>query len=257
MGILTELRRISLGRWTPEQRKRLRLYQAHHFRGLQHFAYTICFGSNLKALALLYGTDKWTAHNYLDEVYKQLFAPLRKKRLNILEIGVGGYDDPLAGGGSLRMWRTYFPRSSVFAIDIEDKRLHDEPRIKTFRGSQDDPQFLNDVADTVGRIDLIIDDGSHVCRHVITSFETLFPRLAPGGLYIIEDTQTSYWETYGGSPTDLDRADTTMNYFRRLIDAVNQREIAKVNTQYSPTLIEKSVFSISFYEKMIILRKSH
>jgi hypothetical protein len=252
--MLAELRQIYLRRWTPEQRERFRLYQAHHFRGLQHLSYAALFGSNLKALAFLYGTDKWTAHNYID-VYKELFAPLRKKRLNILEIGVGGYDDPRAGGGSLRMWRTYFSRSRIFAIDIEDKSPHDEPRIKTFRGSQDDAQFLNSVADEIGRIDLIIDDGSHICRHVISSFEVLFPRLAPGGLYLVEDTQTSYWDGFGGSGTDLNRPDTTMNYFRRLIDAVNSREIAKVNPQYAPSEIEKMLFSIGFFEKMIVLRK--
>jgi hypothetical protein len=253
--MLAELRRIYFERVTPERRERLRLYQSHHFRGLQHLAYRAFFGSNLKALAFCYGTDKWTSHNYVD-VYRALFAPLRRKRLNILEIGVGGYDNPRSGGGSLRMWRTYFSRSRIFAIDIEDKSPHDERRIKTFRGSQDDERFLNDVADRIGRIDLIIDDGSHFCHHVIKSFEVLFPRLAPGGLYVVEDTQTSYWDRFGGSSTDLERPDTTMNYFRRLIDGVNAGEIRKVNAHYAPSAVESVLFSISFYEKMIVLRKT-
>jgi len=253
--MLSALRRSYLALLTPEQRKQLRLYQAHHFRGLQHFAFRVFSGSNLKMLALFYGTDKWTTHDYID-IYNGLFAPLRKQRLNILEIGVGGYGDPWAGGGSLRMWRTFFSRSRIFAIDIEDKRAHDERRIKTFQGSQDDEQFLNDVADKVGRIDLIIDDGSHICRHVIKSFEVLFPKLASGGLYVVEDVQTSYLEDFGGSSTELDRPDTTMNYFRGLIDGVNAREIKKINRAYAPSEIETMLFSISFYEKMIVLRKS-
>ena len=253
--MLSELRRFYLARLTPEQRKQFRLYQAHHFRGLQHFLFSVLSRSDLSMLAFFYGTDKWTAHNYID-IYRNLFAPLRKRRLNLLEIGVGGYGDPRAGGGSLRMWRTFFPRSQVFAIDIEDKRPHDERRITTFQGSQDDERFLIDVADKIGRIDLIIDDGSHVCRHVIKSFEVLFPRLVPGGLYVVEDVQTSYQERFGGSSTELDRPGTTMNYFRGLIDGVNASEIKKISPAYSPSEIESMLFSINFYEKMIVVRKS-
>jgi hypothetical protein len=252
--MLAELSKIYKSRLNQEQRDRFRRFQSQRFRGLQHIAFRTLFGSNLKALAFSYGTDKWTTHNYVD-VYGPLLAPLRKKRLNLLEIGVGGYEDPLAGGGSLRMWRTYFAKSHIYAIDINDKSPHDERRITTFQGSQDDEAFLNKVADRIGRIDLIIDDGSHVCRHVITSFEVLFPRLAPGGIYVVEDTQTSYWEGFGGS-VDLDHPGTTMNYFRRLIDSVNLREIQQVKPEYTPAPIERSVAAIGFFEKMIVIRKT-
>ena len=40
---------------------------------------------------------------------------------------------------------------------------------------------------------VFIDDGSHVPAHVATSFYALFPRLADGGLYVIEDVQTAFW----------------------------------------------------------------
>lgn len=153
------------------------------------------------------------------------------------------------------MWRTYFSRSRIFGIDIVDKSPHDERRIKTFRGSQDDERFLSEVADRIGRIDLIIDDGSHICSHVIKSFEVLFPRLAPGGLYVVEDTQTSYWHNFGGSSTDLNRPNTTMNYFRRLLNGVNDAEIRKVNPGYVLSELEQMLFSISFYEKLIVLKK--
>jgi hypothetical protein len=36
----------------------------------------------------------------------------------MLEIGVGGYDSPISGGESLRMWKTYFPFAKIFALDI-------------------------------------------------------------------------------------------------------------------------------------------
>ena len=179
----------------------------------------------MTALAACYGTDKY--HNYM-EVYMQLFSRLRKKRLNILEIGIGGFEDPLAGGASLRMWRTYFPNSRINGIDLHDKTPHNEKRIKTFQGSQDDESFVKRTADQIGRLDIIIDDGSHVCAHVIKSFEVLFPRLAPGGIYVVEDTHTSYSEEFGGSVTDPDSAQTMVGYFKKLVHAVNRETIQKL-----------------------------
>lgn len=95
--------------------------------------------------------------------------------------GIGGYDDPRAGGASLRMWRAYFPKSRIYGIDIHDKSGHDEKRIRTFRGDQTDRGFLEGVVREIGRPNIIIDDGSHLNAHVVATFEILFPLLADDG----------------------------------------------------------------------------
>jgi hypothetical protein len=49
----------------------------------------------------------------------------------------------------------------------------------------------------------------------ILTFNTLFPYVKSGGIYIVEDTTTSYWKEYKNyhiSPTE---------YFKTLIDEVN------------------------------------
>ena len=43
------------------------------------------------------------------------------------------------------------------------------------------------AADQIGRIDIIIDDGSYTTHHIIKTFEVLHPVLATGGIYIVED----------------------------------------------------------------------
>lgn len=40
--------------------------------------------------------------------------------------------------------------------------------------------------------DIIIDDGSHVGRMQLEAFESLWPHLAPGGVYIVEDLMFGY-----------------------------------------------------------------
>ena len=136
------------------------------------------------------GTDKFY-HGYTD-IYEQIFELVRDEALRILEVGVGGYKDPAAGGESARMWRQYFKNATITAIDLYDKRSHEEDRIRIYQGSQDDQEFLEKVNTESGPFDIIIDDGSHINQHVRSSFRFLFPLLSQGGTYIIEDLAYSY-----------------------------------------------------------------
>jgi hypothetical protein len=234
------------------QRDKLAKIQALRFRGLQRLAYRLFVGSNLKALAILNKSDKWGTHWYAQH-YERHFAPLRRKRLNILEIGVGGWNDSELGGGSLRMWRTYFPRSRIYGIDVCDKSLHDEPRIKTFMGSQVDEQFLDESIRVIGRLDIVIDDGSHLNQHVLRTFELLFPRLTQDGIYVIEDTQTSYWRDYGGSSTELNRVDTIVGFLKTLVDGLNYEEFE--TEQSGPSYYEQNIVAIHFYHNLVFIQK--
>jgi hypothetical protein len=211
---------------------------------------------NLSQLALMYGTDKQGRHRYAQH-YQHHFEPWRRKKLNILEIGIGGYINPNAGGRSLRMWKAYFPNSRIFGIDIYDKTPHDAKRIKTFQGSQTDTSFLKRVVEEIGRVDIIIDDGSHHNEHVITSFKFLFPLLTDKGIYVVEDTQTSYWSTvqdmeYGGS-SDLTAPHTSMNYLKSLTDGLNHEEFT--SDEYTPTYFDKHITAMHFYHNLVFVYK--
>ena len=175
------------------------------------------------------------------------------KKLKILEIGVGGYKDPNKGGASLRMWKYYFPNSSIYSLDIYDKSRLQERRIKIFRGSQNDPDSLRNVVEQMGGIDIVIDDGSHINEHVITSFRTLFPLLAEGGIYAIEDTQTSYWPKFGGDSYDLANPNTIMSFLKALTDGLNYEEIA--NKDYQPSYFDKNIVSLHFYHNLAVIYK--
>jgi hypothetical protein len=235
-----------------KQKEEINKLLSLRFRRVQHLAYRILCGTNLTTLAVLYGTDKWWRHRYTQH-YEVHFAPLRQKRLNILEIGVGGYADPKSGGASLRMWRTYFPKSQVYGIDIWDKSLHNERRIKTFRGSQIDEDFMFYVVKTIGKIDIVIDDGSHENEHVIRTFRFLFPHLVEDGFYVIEDTQTSYWPFMGGSSEDFYKPTTTMGFLKSLIDGLNYSEFDK--SSYEPSYYDKYIVAMYFYHNIVFVKK--
>lgn len=209
-----------------------------------------CF--NLDMLARVYKSDKCGKHFYTRH-YQTHFKKLKFKRIKLLEIGVGGYHHPDIGGNSLRMWKRYFPFGKIFSIDIYDKSCFDERRIKIFQGNQTDENLLNRIISQVGEPNIIIDDGSHINKHVIKTFEILFPKLKNGGIYVIEDTQTSYWSDYGGDSENLDNPSTIMNYFKKLTDCLNHQEFVRSN--YSASYFDKNIYSIRFYHNLIFVFK--
>ena len=218
--------------------------------------FAFAFRHNLNHLAVLFGTDKYGRHFYTPH-YHRHFGSIRHRRLTVLEIGIGGYNDPRRGGESLRMWKAYFRKSQIHGLDIHDKRYHTERRITTHQASQVDGPFLRALSQNVGGFDIVIDDGSHINQHVIETFEILFPLLKPDGIYAIEDLQSSYWaelqgQHWGGS-LDLSAPHTSMNYFKRLVDGLNYEEF--VIPDYCPSYYDTNITSVHFYHNMVFVHK--
>jgi len=210
------------------------------------------FRKDLSKLATIYGTDKWNSHWYAQH-YQYHFSLWRKKKINLLEIGVGGYDDPKTGGESLFMWKAFFRRANIFSLDIYDKRALEEKRIRIFHGSQVDTDFLQEVVKSAGSFDVIIDDGSHINEHVIKSFEVLFPLLNDDGWYVVEDMQTAYWSDYGGDSQNLEAPQTSVNYFKKLVHNLNYQEL--IIPDYHPTYFDEHITEIHFYHNMVFIKK--
>ena len=101
----------------------------------------------------------------------------------------------------------------VFWNELGSPRLHVgidynvDPRIHAFDDycatqdvhphwgvDQADAQAISHILDIYGSppLSLVIDDASHKLASTISSFDILFPHLAPGGLYVIEDWAWSY-----------------------------------------------------------------
>jgi len=148
-------------------------------------------GYELDAIGILESVDKSSlrgdiscAWDYLRH-YDAFFSEFRREPINVIEIGV-------ANGASLNVWLRYFERARIVGIDINPACAQfARGRAQVRIGSQNDPEFLLKVAAEAPPT-IIIDDGSHIGAHITTSFETLFPKLAPGGVYVIEDLGFHY-----------------------------------------------------------------
>lgn len=149
-----------------------------------------------------HSTDKdlsshtFCGRSYLD-CYDELLPDIRYIAGNVLEIGV-------LFGGSLLLWRDYFPsETKIIGLDIDPTRKEYELSDKGVHveiGSQVDTSFLISVIQKYGPFKFILDDGSHVLEHMLQSFKALWSSLVHGGIYAMEDMRISYQGVDSGWP---------------------------------------------------------
>ena len=163
--------------------------------------------TRLSELADKHGTDKgsvnplsrfnnaWPVHNYT-YFYDYIFESKREEIKNVFECGLGTNNPNVlsnmqgAGvpGGSLRMWREYFPNAHVYGADIDRDILFTEDRITTTYVDQLDSTSVAELAKWLPKdLDVIIDDGLHTADAAISLFLGIANNLRPGGVYIVED----------------------------------------------------------------------
>lgn len=135
-------------------------------------------------------SDKWESYLHF---YDTEFSRYKHLKLNLLEIGI-------QNGGSLETWAEYFPFAKhIIGVDIDPKCAN-----LTFS----DERICVHVADAAEldldiQLNIIIDDGSHTSSDIVRNFQKWWPRLLPGGLYVVEDFHTMWMPGYGSGALDF------------------------------------------------------
>jgi len=194
-------------------------------------------------------------------IYSDLFARFLSKPVKILEIGV-------QHGGSLRLWENYFGADLLqwTGIDINPRceslnQTRSNQRHQVFIGSQNDPRFLASVAQKRGPFDIIIDDGSHLSTHIITSFQSLVEHVTNEGLYIVEDVHATYWKGFRAAKP----SGNAMPYFLRLTHQLNSEAV--LHSRSADDLLEEEkgrgasaasrIKKVEFHPSLIICHIAH
>lgn len=176
-------------------------------------------------------------------IYEKHFSRFRNGSVLLLEIGTGR-------GGSAEMWKRYFgPLSRIVTIDIDDKSHVNDEQIYARQGNQADAAFLRSLVDEFGVPDIVIDDGSHVMSDVTTTFETLYPLLRSGSVYLVEDMNAAYYSDYGGG---LHNRDTFIERCKVLVDDMHAMH---TNGELQQTPFGAETFSVTFYDMVVVLEK--
>jgi hypothetical protein len=162
----------------------------------------------------------------------------------MFEIGV-------AEGGSVEMWRRYFgPYAQIVGIDINpDCKKLERDQISIRIGDQADAAFLDQLIEEFGHPDVVIDDGSHRMSDISKTFEFLYPKVSPNGVYFVEDLHTCYWPEY---EVGLHKPESFIELTKRLIDELNAMHTrgAVLKTEFSRTTI-----GIHFYDSCIAFER--
>lgn len=184
-------------------------------------------------------TDKVYYHGY-HYFYPNYFEKFRYDEFKMLEIGYGD-------GASMKSWVEYFPNADITVMDI-NVELEYSDRCRVFKGDQSNENDLNMIIDNVKSAKLIIDDGSHNPSHQLNTFYYLFRYLLePGGVYIIEDIELSYWNPdsalYGFKSGDINIIDSLLK--------CNEM----VNHEFSGVRNTLDISTITYAQNCIIITK--
>jgi hypothetical protein len=215
----------------------------------------------LGTLGNRFKTDKIYEHGY-HRFYHDVLHHLCDKSFNMMEIGVAGFN-------SIDMWKTYFPLAKIYGIDINSQ--YSDERLCIFKCDQSNEKQLRNVLSQIGntKCDFINDDGSHIPEHQILTFDLFFNDLLnDGGVYIIEDIETSYWKRKGlyGYTTEYGygHQNSIVEKFKHVVDILNAKYLSQEDKK---SLLDKvsflslstlsSISSITFAQNCIIIKKKH
>ena len=202
--------------------------------------------SLLENLGRKHGTSK-LGGDYLRR-YAALLDSRRSSVRNVLEIGV-------EDGHSLGMWREYFPDAAIHGVDIDpNAKSHEGERVKVWVADSTDRAQMEEVVQGIGGpIQLIIDDGSHHPFDQIATFKTLFPHLASGGFYFVEDVGGTRGPLRSRALKAFMELAEGLNYWPKNVSAYHAPRMAFDVDNYWI----KHVVGISFFRYLVIVEKGH
>ncbi|MBV8634135.1 MAG: class I SAM-dependent methyltransferase [Burkholderiaceae bacterium] len=194
------------------------------------------------------------------EIYERYLEKFRGKPCTYLEIGI-------QNGGSLEVMREYLgDQARIVGADIDPNcaQMRDKG-FEVYIGDQADVGFISNMSNDIGTYDIIIDDGGHVADQEIFSFLWLWPRLNNGGIYIVEDLHTNFWEArFQYSRIGINFYD----FAKGLIEKMSLWHLdPRLHSRYRQPYADRegrvdianfaanSIFGIHFYDSVVVIEK--
>lgn len=143
-------------------------------------------------------------HHFYARNYDGLLASRRFALRSLMEIGLcrGLAEKNQTETPSVGLWLSYFPFCKVVGVDLTDFSAFNNDRFLSFVCDQSKEEHLSAVVAAVGdgKLDVIIDDGSHASFDQQLTLRKFFPLVADGGWFFIEDLD---WQPPGEDPQKI------------------------------------------------------
>ena len=129
-----------------------------------------------------------------------------------------------------QVWDQYFVHkdAQISFLEVDgacaEKYRASVNRGTIYVGSQEEPAVLQNIVDrNPDGFNIIVDDGGHTMKQQQDTFKALWPILRPGGLYVIEDLETSYIQNLPSQRPQYQSAgyDRTTNFLKSFLDTLN------------------------------------
>jgi hypothetical protein len=172
--------------------------------------------------------------------YNDLLGKFRGREITFIEIGV-------LGGGSLFMWREFLGRDArIIGIDLNPSALSlKNDGFEIYIGNQANPSFWRELFADIGPVDVVLDDGGHTYEQQVITAHECIPNINDGGMLIIEDTHTSYFQDYG-YPSRY----SFIEWAKGVIDRINARHRGVATSRLKPDQI---IYSVQFFDSIVCL----
>jgi 2-polyprenyl-3-methyl-5-hydroxy-6-metoxy-1,4-benzoquinol methylase len=177
---------------------------------------------------------------------------LHLDEISLLEIGVDEQN-------SIGLWRSFFQNAKITVMDIDSKEVEQAKFVQLDQSSKE--QLENYAKDNIEIHDIIVDDGSHVPEHQVITLLSLWKTLKPGGVYIIEDIETSYWGKskiygYNFNSKKLNLVDE----FSKMTSIINSEFILKKTKSSTSNNLNNLMYDVELltfaYNCIILVKKS-
>lgn len=131
-------------------------------------------------------------------------------------------------GDSLDMWRSLFPDGAIVGIDSNASARWPAGTVRVVSDQANDD--LPALVAPHGPFDLIVDDASHEGGLTRRTWELLWPLVAPGRYYVIEDWQVAFWPG---------RNDSMLRMAESLLPALNGGDVDSITYRHGQIILRK------------------
>ncbi len=174
--------------------------------------------------------DTKVTHGYLP-TYLRLASEIGVTG-RVLELGVDQ-------GASLVLWQNLFPQGIVVGVDWNEQSVWPDG-LGRIVAAQNDPDLPKWVQEYSKEYDLIVDDCSHKGILTWQSWELLWPLVAPGRYYVIEDWQIGLPSTRGAvfyDPCMVELAQTLVLH----LDRDHESKVDEILYRHGLIILRKKV----------------
>jgi len=188
-------------------------------------------------------------------IYERYLTKFKSQQCVYVEIGI-------ERGGTLDIMQKFLgEKARIIGVDIDARCKEIEKNGHEIHiGDQGNTQFMRNLRNQIGPIDIVVDDGGHTPDQQITTFYELWPYLKPGGIYLVEDLHANLWAShqhsrYGITFFDLAKSMADKMSYWHLDPKSFDMFRSGQKVERIENFVTNQVYGIHFYDSVIVFEK--